>query len=100
MTEARVRILLDSGSRRPRADPDECHVHQGDQVVFEGADGTGFEIVFKVHSPGPPGSATRLPSKAENGMQRARVPVANRPGTYRYGIRMGGFEVDPAIIIH
>jgi plastocyanin len=100
MTEVRVRILLDSESRRPMADPDECRVRQGDQVLFEGEDGAAFEIAFKDQSPARPGSPKKLPSHAEHGMQRARVAVANAPGTYRYGIRMGGFEVDPAIIIY
>jgi hypothetical protein len=98
MTEVRVRILLDPESHRPRADPDECRVRQGDQVLFEGD--AEFEIAFKEQSPGPPNAPTELPSKADRGLQRARVSAANRKGTYRYGIRMGGFEVDPAIIIY
>lgn len=98
MTEVRVRILLDPDSRDPRADPDECRVRQGDTVLFEGE--AAFEIAFKDKSPGPQGAPLKLPSEAGQGMQRARLAIANRKGTYRYGIRMGGIEVDPAIIIH
>lgn len=84
---------------RPSAVPEDCHVAAGTEVVFR-ADGAPFEIAFKQQSPAGPGAPRQLPSRAEQGMQRARLRAAGPRATYRYGIRANGIEVDPAIIIH
>ncbi|CAN5662004.1 hypothetical protein BH23PSE2_BH23PSE2_02350 [soil metagenome] len=99
-TATRVWIRIDyARDGRPSAVPENCHVARGTEVVFR-ANGAPFEIAFKQQSPAGPSAPRQLPSRAEQGMQKARVRAAG-PGTeYRYGIRANGIEVDPAIIIH
>lgn len=99
-TAGRVWIRIDyARDGRPSAVPENCHVTQGTEVVFR-ADGAPFEIAFKQQSPGGPNAPRQLPSRAEQGMQKARVRAAGPRATYHYGIRANGIEVDPAIIIH
>lgn len=99
-TAARVWIRIDyAGDGRPSAVPENCHVARGTEVVFR-ADGAPFEIAFKQQSPAGPDAMRRLPSRAEQGMQKARLRAAGPRDTYRYGIRANGIEVDPAIIVH
>ncbi len=96
----RVWIRIDyARDGRPSAMPENCHVARGTEVVFR-ADGAPFEIAFKQQSPGGPSAPRQLPSRAEQGMQKARVRAAGQGAEYRYGIRANGIEVDPAIIIH
>lgn len=96
----RVWIRIDyARDGRPSAMPENCHVAPGTEVVFR-ASGAPFEIAFKQQSPGGSNAPRQLPSRAEQGMQKARLRAAGPRAIYRYGIRANGVEVDPAIIIH
>lgn len=99
-TDRRVWIRIGyARDGRPTAVPENCHVMRGTEVVFR-AEGAPFEIAFKQQSPGGSSAPRQLPSRAEQGMQKARVYAAGPRTIYRYGIRANGIEVDPAIIIH
>lgn len=90
-----------AGDGTPSAVPDTCTVAADTDVTWRGPPGdmVPFEIVFPAASPVWHDERPLLMSSEVDGKYKVKIKVSNKPGTYKYGIKARGKEIDPAIII-
>ena len=90
-----------AGDGTPSAMPDECTVAPNADITWRGPGGDlmPFEIIFPGESPALRDDRSRLTASEADGRYKVKIKAGTKAGTYKYGIRAKGKEIDPAIII-
>lgn len=90
-----------AGDGTPSAVPSTCTVSPQVDITWRGPAGDmiPFEIVFPGESPAWRDERRQLLSSEVEGRYKVKIKASDKAGTYKYGIKANGKELDPAIII-
>jgi hypothetical protein len=90
-----------AGDGTPSAEPETCAVVPDTDITWRGPRGdlVPFEIVFPVASPAARDERLTLMASEADGTYKVKIQTSNKKGSYKYGIKSRGREVDPVIII-
>lgn len=90
-----------AGDGMPSASPSTCTVSPNVDITWRGPAGDliPFEIVFPGESPAWDDERRQLLSREIDGRYKVKIRASGKAGTYKYGIKANGKELDPAIII-
>ena len=91
-----ITIEVDADTREPKANPDSAYVTPGGEIVWKSAH--EFDIILALLWSGEL-IGKRSKQASPQGPWEVRVTAGSKHGKYRYGIAVGGKEVDPDVVI-
>jgi hypothetical protein len=97
MPQDRVEITIElDADKSPVANPDSACVNPGGEIVWKSAH--EFDIILALLWSGEL-IGKRSKQAGPKGPWEVRVTAGSKNGRYRYGIAVGGKEVDPDVVI-